>query len=135
MLKYMNRLRARRCAPERVLSEMTAAYPALRDLCGISEEVSVVFVTTEGTEHTGTVCVDREQAGERKVALWVRGADDVHSVVFDTDSCLWCRKSELEVLFWKRPVCFADVALRFKFGSASDATNFMQRIVARHKHV
>ena len=133
MLQYMNRLRTGRRPPDRAMSDMTAVYPALRDLCGISEEVSVVFVTNERTEHTATVCVDRDEADKRTVSLWVRGADDVHNVVFDADACLWCRNSTIEVLIWKRPVCMEDVAMRFKFESAADADNFMQRIFGRHR--
>ena len=108
---------------------MTAAYIPLRDLGAVPEEVSVVFVTEDKREYAGTICVGYDQNDVLKVTMWVQGSTDLHHVIFCAKDCLWCRDSEVEVLFWKRPILLSDVALRFTFKSAADTHNFMQRVV------
>ena len=113
----------------RAITDMTAAYIPLRDLGAVPEEVSVVFVTEDKREYAGTICVGYDQNDVLKVTMWVQGSTDLHHVIFCAKDCLWCRDSEVEVLFWKRPILLSDVALRFTFESAADTHNFMQRVV------
>ena len=113
----------------RAITDMTASYTPLRDLGAVPEEVRVAFVTVEKTEHSATICVGHDQIGVLQVTMWVQGSTDLHHVIFCAKDCLWCRDSEVEVLFWKRPILTMDVALRFRFESAVDTHNFMRRVV------
>ena len=113
----------------RAITDMTASYTPLRDLGAVPEEVRVAFVTAEKTEHSATICVGHDQNGVLQVTMWVQGSTDLHHVIFRAEACLWCRDSEVDVLFWKRPVYTTDVALRFTFESAADTHNFMRRVV------
>lgn len=113
----------------RAMTEMSAMYTPLRDLVTVAEEMSVVFVTAENTEHHGSVCVGPDHSGVLNVTLWVHGASDVYSVAFGANDCLWCRVSDVDILFWKRPVHTSDVSLRFKFDSAAYTSQFMRSVM------
>ena len=113
----------------RAMTEMSAMYTPLRDLVTVAEEMSVVFVTVENTKHHGWVCVGHDHTGVLNVTLWVHGASDVHSVVFGANDCLWWRDSDVDILFWVRPVHMSDVSLRFKFDSAADTSKFMRSVM------
>ena len=114
---------------QRALSDMTASYTPLRDLCAVPEEVSVVFMTEDKLEYAGTVCVEVDKNDVVKVTMWVQGSTELHHVIFCAKDFLWCRYNEVEVLFWKRPIVISNIALRFRFKSDVDAHNFMQRVV------
>jgi len=121
---------------QRAITDMTASYTRLRDLDTVPEEVSVVFMTEDKKEYTGTICVGYDHNDVLCVTLWVcdsivgSGLDTtLQHVVFRAENCLWCRYNEMDVLFWKRPVLITDVSLRLRFESYVDARNFMRRVV------
>ena len=115
--------------PVAEIRRLAAPDVPLRDLGAVPEEVSVVFMTGEKKEFAGTICVGYDENGVLQVTMWVQGSTDLHHVIFRAEACLWCRDSEVDVLFWKRPVYTTDVALRFTFESAADTNNFMRRVV------
>tara|TARA_B110000444_G_scaffold86978_1_gene82232 strand:- start:380 stop:775 length:396 start_codon:yes stop_codon:yes gene_type:complete len=112
----------------RALTDMTASYNPLLDLCVINKEVNITIIDDNYNEYMSTIFLENDANNDLQVNMWVQVFDNCSYIKFNANDCMWCRDNEIDVLFFIHPIYTSDIAMCFKFHSTIDADNFMKQV-------
>tara|TARA_B110000444_G_C18685088_1_gene521564 strand:+ start:146 stop:583 length:438 start_codon:yes stop_codon:yes gene_type:complete len=126
----------------RALTDMSASYAPLRDMTAVYEELSVKFVTPEGTQFDAWICFEELAAGNDHehmrtvLKLWVQD-HNLHAETLRVDEFIWiavkrCTSTgcPCKVLFGRKPLYEGQTCMQLLFQNVMHLELFMHRIQA-----
>ena len=115
----------------RAVTDMTASYAPLRDMTAVYEELSVKFVTPEGTQFDAWICFEE---GNNMLKLWVQD-HNLHAESLRVNDFIWiavkrCTSTggPCKVLFGRKPLYEGQTCMQLLFQNVKHLELFMHRI-------